>query len=253
MTIIPIFWRVSFFWEERQLLHWRLIHHDLGTESYSQLFLMLVLVKFFSRFPASEALLWKAPLENVVFSKLITSWNLQKNTTEGVKKWQNKLAFQTAIANVLDWERKTQDSGIHLPSLHCTVIGFALDWKSHKSFKHDHELPSFHCTVIGFALDWESHKSLNHDHELPTLHCTCYRIDAWAIRRPWLTFVNALANSILGRFYTARTQRFASWVWPMVLRKLGIRWKWEGEAWFHYTKVLFVGVVGIAEMSFYLV
>jgi len=40
-----------------------------------------------------------------------------------------------------------------------------------------------------------------------TLHC--YRIDAWAIRRPWLTFVNALANSMLGRFYTARTQRFA--------------------------------------------
>ena len=34
---------------------------------------------------------------------------------------------------------------------------------------------------------------------------------------------NALANSILGRFYTAMTQRFASWVWPMVLRKLGNR------------------------------
>jgi len=65
----------------------------------------------------------------------------------------------------------------------------------------------------------------------PTLHCTCYRIDARAIRRPWLTFVNALANSILRRFYTARTQRFASWVWPMVLRKLGNRWKWKGEAW----------------------
>jgi len=32
-----------------------------------------------------------------------------------------------------------------------------------------------------------------------------YRINAWAIRRPWLTFVNALANSILGRFYTARS------------------------------------------------
>jgi len=31
-----------------------------------------------------------------------------------------------------------------------------------------------------------------------TLHC--YRIDAWAIRRPWLTFVNTLANSILERF-----------------------------------------------------
>ena len=54
-----------------------------------------------------------------------------------------------------------------------------------------------------------------------TLHG--YRIDAWAIRRPWLTFVNALANSTLGRFYTARTQRFASCAWRMVLRKLGIR------------------------------
>ena len=69
-----------------------------------------------------------------------------------------------------------------------------------------------------------------------TLHC--YRIDAWAIRRPWLTFVNALANSILGRFYTATTQRIAACAWPMVLRKLGNRWKWEGESWFHYTNVL---------------
>ena len=38
-----------------------------------------------------------------------------------------------------------------------------------------------------------------------TLHC--YRIDTWAIRRPWLTFVNALANSILGRFYTAKDSK----------------------------------------------
>ena len=65
-----------------------------------------------------------------------------------------------------------------------------------------------------------------------TLHC--YRIDVWGIRRPWLTFVNALANSILGRFYIARTQRFASCAWPMVLRKLRNRWKWKGESWFHY-------------------
>jgi len=65
------------------------------------------------------------------------------------------------------------------------------------------------------------------------------------------TFVNTLANSILGCFYTARTQRFASWVWPVVLRKLVNRWKWKGEAWFHYSKVLFAGVVGIAEMWFY--
>jgi len=27
----------------------------------------------------------------------------------------------------------------HLPSLHCTVIAFALDWESHKSLKHDRE------------------------------------------------------------------------------------------------------------------
>jgi len=30
------------------------------------------------------------------------------------------------------------------------------------------QLPSLHCTVIGFALDWESHKSLKHDHEFLT-------------------------------------------------------------------------------------
>ena len=29
----------------------------------------------------------------------------------------------------------------------------------------------------------------------------------WAIRHPWLTFVNAVANSILGRFYTARNSK----------------------------------------------
>ena len=38
-----------------------------------------------------------------------------------------------------------------------------------------------------------------------TLHY--YRIDAWAIRRLWLAFVNALANSTLGRFYTARNSK----------------------------------------------
>jgi len=27
----------------------------------------------------------------------------------------------------------------HLPTSHCAVIGFALDWESHKSLKHDHE------------------------------------------------------------------------------------------------------------------
>jgi len=27
----------------------------------------------------------------------------------------------------------------HLPSLHCSFIGFPLDWESHKSLKHDRE------------------------------------------------------------------------------------------------------------------
>jgi len=27
------------------------------------------------------------------------------------------------------------------------------------------QLPTLHCTVMGFALDWESHKSLKHDRE----------------------------------------------------------------------------------------
>jgi len=39
----------------------------------------------------------------------------------------------------------------------------------------------------------------------------------------------------------------------LVWRKLGNRWNWKGESWFYYTKVLFAGVVAIAEMWFYLV
>ena len=39
--------------------------------------------------------------------------------------------------------------------------------------------------------------------------------------------------------------------WPTVLRKLGNRWKRKGESWFHYRKVPFIGVVGIAEMWFH--
>jgi len=46
-------------------------------------------------------------------------------------------------------------------------------------------------------------------------------------------------------------KRIAACAWPMVLRKLGNRWKCKGESWFHCTKVLCVGVVGIAEMWFY--
>jgi len=31
--------------------------------------------------------------------------------------------------------KNCQVTSSHLPTLHCTVIGFALDWKSHKSLK----------------------------------------------------------------------------------------------------------------------
>ena len=45
------------------------------------------------------------------------------------------------------------------------------------------QLPSLHCTVIGFALDWESHKSLKHDRECLTelLERACFQ--PYAIHR----------------------------------------------------------------------
>jgi len=48
------------------------------------------------------------------------------------------------------------------------------------------------------------------NHSSPTVtHFTLHRcrIDAWAIRHSWVTFVNALVNSTLGRFYTARNSK----------------------------------------------
>jgi len=40
-----------------------------------------------------------------------------------------------------------------------------------------HQLPSLHCIVIGFALDWESHKSPKHDRECLTelLERACFQ------------------------------------------------------------------------------
>jgi len=45
------------------------------------------------------------------------------------------------------------------------------------------QFPSLQCTVIGFALDWESHKSLKHDREYLTelLECACFQL--YAIQR----------------------------------------------------------------------
>ena len=36
----------------------------------------------------------------------------------------------------------------------------------YQKWQHCYQLPSLHCTVIVFALDWESHKSLKHDHSV---------------------------------------------------------------------------------------
>ena len=39
------------------------------------------------------------------------------------------------------------------------------------------QLPSLHCNVIGFALDWESHKSLKYGRQCLTelLECACFQ------------------------------------------------------------------------------
>jgi len=81
---------------------------------------------------------------------------------------------------------------------------------------------------------------------------------AYAIRRRWLTIVNAcrwltIVNAqtrCWSVFGLEGTQRLASCAWAMVMLKLGNRWKWKGECWFHYRNVLFVGAVGIAEAWF---
>jgi len=52
------------------------------------------------------------------------------------------------------------------------------------------QLPSLHCTVIGFLLDWESHKSPKHDRECLTelLERKCFQ--PHAIQRIQLTEVS---------------------------------------------------------------
>jgi len=51
-----------------------------------------------------------------------------------------------------------------------------------------------------------------------------------------------------GVFTLQGIRRFPLCTWPMILRKLVNRWKWNGESWFYERNVLFVDSVGIAEM-----
>jgi len=49
--------------------------------------------------------------------------------------------------------------------------------------REDQHLPTLHCTVKGFALDWESHKSLKHDRECFTELLECAFFQPYAIQR----------------------------------------------------------------------
>ena len=82
-------------------------------------------------------------------------------------------------------------------------------------------LPSLHWTVIGLTPERVA---------LGLLSWTHLRTRYWSV------------------FTLQATRRFASCSWPMVLRKLGNRWKWKGESWFHCRKVFFLGLVGIADV-----
>ena len=88
-------------------------------------------------------------------------------------------------------------------------------------------------------------------HHVPSLNCT---VIGWTRERfvaLGLPSWTHLRTRYWGVFTLQGLKRFASCAWPTVLRKLGIRLKGKGESWFHYTNVLFVGVVRIAEMWFY--
>jgi len=57
----------------------------------------------------------------------------------------------------------------HLPSLHCTVIGFTLDWESHKSLKHESECLTelleracFYCDTEFIHIVTPRHNIFNH-------------------------------------------------------------------------------------------
>jgi len=61
---------------------------------------------------------------------------------------------------------------------------------SRERIPFDRQLPTLHCTVFGFALDWESHKSLKHDRKFLTvlLERACFQ--PYAIQRIQLAEVN---------------------------------------------------------------
>ena len=64
-------------------------------------------------------------------------------------------------------------------SLESLIIGFPIYLCSLDSLNRIwlKQLPSLHCTVIGFALDWKSRKSLKYDHECLTelLERSCFQ------------------------------------------------------------------------------
>jgi len=57
-----------------------------------------------------------------------------------VQSWSDEIESDPVLIHKV-FENHRSDPALirQLPSLHCTVIVFALDWESHKSLKHDHE------------------------------------------------------------------------------------------------------------------
>jgi len=86
-----------------------------------------------------------------------------------------------------------------------------------------------------------------------TLHCTVIGLTRERFVALGLPSWTHLRTRYWGVFTLQGIRRFASCDSPIVLGEAGIGWKWKGENWFHYRKVLFIGVVGIAETWFYLV
>jgi len=97
--------------------------------------------------------------------------------------------------------------------------------------------------------------------ESRVIDCDSSRVNLW---KTWLdsshfvknvTRVESESPKIVTRVKSSRVidlSHAITGTWSMVLRKLGNGWKLKGESWFHYRKVLFVVVVGIAETWFYL-
>jgi len=91
---------------------------------------------------------------------------------------------------------------------------------------------------------WDSQSNANpitvqcKEGKLPTLHCTVIGLTRERFVALGLRSWTHLRTRYWGVYAMQGLKTFAACAWPMVLRKLGNRWKWKGESWFQYRKVL---------------